>query len=437
VRSERAIVVVGAGAAGLCAATTLAAAGWPVIVLEARRRVGGRIFTRRARGLPLPIELGAEFVHGAAPLTRRILRSARIGEHEITGGHVELRDGTARRRAYWPALDRLLRRVDRSAPDRSFADFLSSPEASGLTADERAMASSFVQGFHAADPARLSLHSIAPREGEGPSADIARAARLLDGYDALPRSLAARLGDAVRLGHVVRRIVWRPGRVEVTVTHADGEETLRARAAVVTVPLGVLQAGSLELEPRPPRWERAWGRLAMGSAMGVNVALRESPWRGGADLESAVRRAAYLHTPGGRFNVWFTAEPFDAAQLVAWSGGPPAASLLREGKAAVLRRAVDELARACGAGESALRRGLAGAWVHDWDRDRFSRGAYSYALVGGAEAGRDLARPVEGTLFLAGEATVSDGSNGTVEGALASGRRAARQVMRAMRHSAR
>lgn len=426
------VVVVGAGAAGLAAATALDAAGKRVIVLEARRRVGGRIFTRRARGVPLPIELGAEFVHGDAPVTRRLLRRGGIADYEVGGGHVELRDGVARPRSYWPAIDRLLRRAGRREADRSFAEFLSSAEARGLSSEERAQASGFVQGFHAADPSRISLHSIAPREGEPPSADAARGARVLGGYGLLPRFLAAPLGERVRLGQVVRRIAWRRGRVELTLeSEGSGVESLRARAVIVTVPLGVLQAGGIEFEPRPPRWARPLSLLAMGSALGAHVALRKFPWSG-ADLEAALRHATYLHTPGGSFNVWLTAEPVAWPLLVAWSGGPPATALLREGKAGVLRHAVDELAQACGTSEAAQRRQVLGAWVHDWDRDVFSRGAYSYALVGGADAGSDLARPVGGTLFLAGEATVSDGTNGTVEGALASGLRAARQALRAL-----
>jgi monoamine oxidase len=71
--------------------------------------------------------------------------------------------------------------------------------------------------------------------------------------------------------------------------------------------------------------------------------------------------------------------------------------------------------------------------MHDWSADPFSRGAYSYPLPGGADAGRALARPVEGTLFFAGEHTTPSPANGTVHGAMASGLRAAEEVLRSVR----
>jgi monoamine oxidase len=77
-----------------------------------------------------------------------------------------------------------------------------------------------------------------------------------------------------------------------------------------------------------------------------------------------------------------------------------------------------------------------GSWSHHWNDDPFSRGAYSYEMVGGAEAPAILARPINGTLYFAGEATAPDGRIGTVDGAMASGLRAARQIMHASRRKA-
>jgi monoamine oxidase len=88
------------------------------------------------------------------------------------------------------------------------------------------------------------------------------------------------------------------------------------------------------------------------------------------------------------------------------------------------------LARQLPVREPRVRARLVDAWHHDWDADPFARGAYSYPLVGGADAASRLARAVEGTLHFAGEAADSDGNNGTVHGAIASGRRAARRVLR-------
>jgi monoamine oxidase len=90
-----------------------------------------------------------------------------------------------------------------------------------------------------------------------------------------------------------------------------------------------------------------------------------------------------------------------------------------------------ELARVFASTRSRMERLVDSIHTHDWTRDRFARGAYSYVGVGGVRAPRVLARPIEGRLFVAGEAT-DTGTGGTVEGALASGKRAARQVLEAL-----
>jgi monoamine oxidase len=117
---------------------------------------------------------------------------------------------------------------------------------------------------------------------------------------------------------------------------------------------------------------------------------------------------------------------------VAWCGGPRAAAIARRGPGAVQSTALAELAAALGLPRRAVTSRLAATWMHDWEQDRYARGAYSYARVGGAGAARSLSRPVDGTLFFAGEATDTTGHTGTVEGALTSGLRAARQIRRAL-----
>jgi Monoamine oxidase len=83
--------------------------------------------------------------------------------------------------------------------------------------------------------------------------------------------------------------------------------------------------------------------------------------------------------------------------------------------------------------ESTLRGHLVASYAHDWINDPFARGAYSYARVGGEEAAKKLARPIASTLFFAGEAADPQGRNGTVHGAIATGKRAASLVARNLR----
>jgi monoamine oxidase len=118
--------------------------------------------------------------------------------------------------------------------------------------------------------------------------------------------------------------------------------------------------------------------------------------------------------------------------LVGWAGGPPADALAGRGTDAIIDAAISALAKGLRMPRRRVASLVVGGWTHDWRSDPHARGAYSYVRVGGLGSGRRLARPVEGTLFFAGEATEEDLS-GTVEGALASGLRAARQVDKALR----
>ena len=437
---ERAdVAVVGAGVAGLAAARELRRRGLAVVVLEARDRLGGRILTLRDPRLPLPVELGAEFVHGAAPLTYRILAEAGITTYDLGGEHWRAHEGRLARIEAWAPIERILRRIDRRAPDRSFDDFLAGLGNRASARDRRA-ARKFVEGYHAADPAELGVRSLA-RGAEGPA--LARAtqiARVLGGYDQLPRWLANELQVELRLRSPVAAIEWRRAHVELTVPRDRGAvRRFVTRAAIVTVPAGVLaagpaQPGGLRLLPEPPRIRRACGLVAMGVVARLVCWFREFPWHAAAAGRHPERtaRAGFWQLDGPTFNVSWTAYPLRWPLAVAWSGGPQAAAVVRGGRRAVESTAVAELAAAFGLSRRAVASRLVATWMHDWQRDVYSRGAYSYARVGGAGAARSLSRPVEDTLFFAGEATDTGGRTGTVEGALASGLRAARQASRAL-----
>ncbi len=428
------IAIVGAGVAGLAVARALRERGREVIILEARRRIGGRVHTLHPRSLPLPVELGAEFVHGEARRTRQLLAEAGLATVDIDGESVELRNGQVRRAPFWRGIDRVLGRVDLRRADMSFADYLERRRR--VPAAERRAAHSFVQGFHAADPERASLRAIAPGRGESVREAVRRSARVLGGYDGLVKFLADGLQPELRLGHAVTRMRWRKGEVEVTVVAGAGESaSVRFRAAVVTVPLGVLQArsgqGAIALEPEPPGMRGALDGLEMGAATRVTLALESFPWQRDERRVRRLRGAAYLHTPGRPFSLWLASYPAEWPVLVAWSGGPPAAELsARLGRRELVELAIGELARASGTRRDRLE--VRHAWCHDWNRDRLARGAYSYALVGGSEAAKALSRPIGGTLFFAGEATDTEGNTGTVEGALASAERVVEQVERSL-----
>ena len=134
--------------------------------------------------------------------------------------------------------------------------------------------------------------------------------------------------------------------------------------------------------------------------------------------------------PDAPFATFWTPAPARAPLLVAWAGGPRALRLSTGASAAqITRKALVSLEKLFG-NELDVASELRGYYYHDWQQDPFARGAYSYVTVGGSEARAALAQPIEDTLFFAGEATDAE-EEGTVTGALQSGRRAAREILAA------
>ena len=279
----------------------------------------------------------------------------------------------------------------------------------------------------------MSAQSIAPEGGESPTESASRIGRVAQGYGALMQWLAADSNRAIHLKSEVRSIRWREGKATVEIRSGSGARTRRipARAVIVTVPVGVLaasphQRGAIAFDPPLPRVASALAGIGVGSVLRLVVWFRELPWGGDPGHPSF----DFLHLPGGPFQVLWTAHPVRWPLAVIWCGGPSAAELLRGSRTAIERTMHRQLAAALRTTPARVKASVHRVWVHDWDHDPYARGAYTYARVGGSNAYAALARPEQGTLFFAGEATDAEG--GTVEAALRSGIRAARQVARVL-----
>jgi monoamine oxidase len=247
---NRSVVVVGAGAAGLMAARELHRAGCAIVVLEASERVGGRVHTLSDSAAGIPLELGAEFIHGEAPETNRLLAEAHLVSVPVMGEHYRSERGKlSSQERTWNRMARVFERIDADREqDRSFQEFLDEEPGGQRLKEDRELARGFVQGFYGADPGRISEKSLA-QQGD-PTEGAAQAARVVHGYAALIAHLHRDLEDIVRLDTVVHRILWDESRVRVFAR--DGRE-YSARAAVITVPLPALQDESLVIKPEVPR----------------------------------------------------------------------------------------------------------------------------------------------------------------------------------------
>lgn len=436
------VVIIGAGVAGLAAARRLREHGALCVVLEARTRIGGRVLTVTDRRSPVPIELGAEFVHGEAPELTDIAREARLIAVDVVGERWSASHGrfTALPH-FWERVDRILSRAKSSrAADRPLAELFDERPGGHRFAKDRTLAREFVEGFHAAELDRISERAVA--EGGNPGEDPAeqRMARFVDGYGAVVAWLAGPSLATIQCGRVVRRVEWERGRVRVSAVAAGMEETYEARALVVTVPVSLLHAhaagdGAISFSPEITSVREAAARVVMGQVRRIALLL-DRPL---VELLDDHRRAqlaqlTFVHARDVDVPVWWTSFPLRTNLLVGWAGGPAAIALEAE-TSDFADRAVESLASALGLDRRRVARHVLASFSHDWGHDPFARGAYSYALVGGADAGGRLARPVKHTIFVAGEATDEAGRTATVHGAIASGYRAAAQVARALARS--
>ena len=440
------VVVIGAGVAGLAAARRLTDAGVNVVVLEGRDRIGGRILTVRDERSPVPIELGAEFVHGSADEVLEIAREAKLIVCDTFGRRWRATSGKLtliEEDRFWDEMGRVMKKLNpKRSPDRSFQDFLDTKPGGKALTHQRALAREYVEGFHAADPALVSERALA--DGGAPEDDAdKRQGKILDGYDCVPGTLAARL-RGVRLSHVVHEVAWDPGAVAVSYSvPASGSQlartgTISARAVIITVPLGVLQQPESEsgitFAPNVNAMTKAIAGIEMGVVARVVLMFREPFWekrsvrrRTGPD---SLTELSFLMSTDEDVPVWWTAAPVRTPMLVGWAGGPRASRLIKTGESEIESRAIAAIARQLGMQRRAVAALVEQFWHHDWLHDPFTLGAYSYALVGGSKAAAQLARPVEKTLFFAGEAADSTGRTGTVHGAIGTGYRAADAFLR-------
>ncbi|HEY6146907.1 MAG TPA: NAD(P)/FAD-dependent oxidoreductase, partial [Thermoanaerobaculia bacterium] len=347
---------------------------------------------------------------------------------------------------YWASAERITSRLPNRGRDRTVAEYLAANPR--MPRRDRELLLSLVEGYDAAPADRVGVHSISTKGAEPQCHDQLR---LLSGYDSVAARLASewKVGNvSVRLGAAAREVRWRRGSVEVEASGVNGTERCSGRAVLFTLPIGVWKAapgtdGAIRLAPEIRSKRDALAKMEMGAVVKVVLRFREPFWR---DARNAPRggaprgetpRFGFLQARGADFPTWWSAEPVDAPVLTAWAGGPAAEALAGLSEAEVAGRAVATIAGLLG--ESRRRvSGLLEAWrMHDWQQDPFARGAYAYLAPGGVEARAAFARPVAGTLFFAGEATDAE-EPGTVAGAIASGRRAARELLRARgtkRHS--
>ena len=443
--SDPAVIIIGAGVAGLAAACHLGRAGLAVHIVEARDRIGGRVLTHIDSARNYPIELGAEFIHGKSPEIWDLLGKAKADITEVQGDAWCVENGRLTTCGFWDEVDEILQKMDDSKPDESFAEFLDRCcRAPKTKAKQRAKqrALSYVSGFNAADPALVGVHWLIKEMRAEAKIEGERSFRSTHGYqdllDVFRRELQAH-NIVVQHETVVRQLEWNAGRVKITIRRKDTKSRLEAPRALITLPLPLLKAdserqGSVQFTPElPPQKIDALNRMEMGKVIRLTLRFRELFWDSikpdGA--KKSLSGMSFLFSEDDWFPTWWTASPAKWPIITGWAPFRSAERLTGKGQSFVVEKGLQTLGALMRISQAELGGLLEEAHSHDWQTDPFSFGAYSYGKVGADGACEALAEPVENTLYFAGEATDTTGNNGTVHGAIASGYRAAQQILNA------
>jgi len=406
-------VVIGAGAAGLAAAKTLVARGFAVQVIEARGRVGGRAHTETAL-YGVPVDLGCAWLHSADINPFRAI-AAELGFTVVESGPA------------WGARRRIakLSPAKTAAIERTIAEGLKAISAAGeqgrdVAASEvlpqnapgRPLLDAILSWIHGADPAQVSTLDAARYHDTGYNWPV------LEGYGALVAAYGA--GLPVKLSTPALAIDWQGPSVRVETPSG----TLAARAAIVTLPTGVLADEKVRFRPALPAAKlAAIEHLPLGVADKVFFRVTGDPF--GLPADSFVR---------GRHDSSRTSaiqiRPFGRDIISCYLGGSYARELEETG--AMIDAVWGELVNAFGNG---VRGHLEAPQATAWFLDPHARGSYSAALPGHAHRRADLAAPLDDRLFFAGEACSPDFFS-TCHGAHLSGIAAAAAVADTLRRPA-
>ncbi len=220
------------------AARELARAGKGVTIVEARDRCGGRIYPLSAQEFGYKAEGGAEFVHGAAPVTRTLMREARLSLSPRGGTRWTARTGALLPdESSLPHADRFYQALRAVKADLPIAEFLETRFADRQYDEMRRSITRTVEGYDAADPSRASTFAI---RDEWMARDEGPHGRIAEGYGALVEHLASdcrRHGVAIHLGAAITAIDEARGRIAA---RCSGGALLEADAAILTVPLPLL-----------------------------------------------------------------------------------------------------------------------------------------------------------------------------------------------------
>lgn len=410
------VIVIGAGIAGLAAAKTLADKNINVMILEARNRIGGRIWTDKSLGMP--VDLGASWIHGVNknPIAD-LAKKFNVATYEIDDENAiefdakgnELPDGEFARienlfEEIYEEVANLQEDSDEDMPlQQAFDQVLEEYDLSDTDLHKLNYYIHLVTALeYGADAKDLSLWEWDSDEEFGGKEVV-----FPNGYHQIVNGLAQ--GLDIRLNTEVKSIKYSQNGIEVETSNG----MFTSEKVVVTIPLGVLKQAQVRFEPPlPPSKQEAINNLEMGVLNKVYLKFPNVFWDADVELFS------YLGEALGEWSDWLSFTPMTGEPvLMAFHGGDKGFDLEELSDDDVIAGAMQTLKIMFGDDAPAPEKYL----ITRWGKDKFSYGSYSH--IPPFASGDDfdaLFEPVDDVLFFAGEAT-SRKHFATVHGAYLSG----------------
>jgi monoamine oxidase len=426
------VLVVGAGLCGLTCARNLSAAGFKVLILEGRERVGGRV-EEMSTGFSAPVDLGAEFIHGDARETHALMKEAGCAALQQEGRFYTIRNGEVTE-SFAPMEHReeileQLEKLDNDLPLSQFiATYLNDPKYTETVAAIIKMA----EGFDAADISRFSTFAL---RNEWKDESTFESSFIEGGYAKLVsflRDHCEKNNCTLLTSSPVNSVKWQLGHVEVS-TSANRKFT--AEKVIITVPPPVLLSGprdpaAIVCEPPIEKILSAFKNLGYGHAIKFFAEFSRSIWNDAA-FENNIQQlkdAAFIISDQ-LFPVWW-GNPVSNKILTGWIGGPQALELSRSADAYVTEVAMLSLSAILKTDVNTLKAYIVRTELTNWTNNAFTAGAYSFHTVESQKARQAISESVENTLYFAGEALALNRECGTVNAAIVSGNEVCAMIRR-------
>lgn len=416
------VIIIGAGVCGLTLGRDLSKTGMKVQILEGKESLGGRIMTIHPAKFDMHVEMGAEFIHGDLPETLKMLNEYGIAYHKIGGSFVRAQDKKLKKEEEQVedrnhVLETALKLLKEDMPVEEFLTKYVTVEQ--IKEEVR----QYVQGYAAAHLNRASALSF---KKDWLSTDEDQY-RLNHGYNELIDALHADClehGCNIKTGTVVKKIAWKKNDVTV---FTEMRKNFNASKVVMTVPLGVLNAtpgikSAIQFVPEIAETSKLISELGYGNAIKFIFQFKDTFW-------NSVKNKSFLKTDLNNLGfllssetipTWWTQFPENSNILTGWVGGPATQKYVHASEDVLYKEAVKSLAGIFSMSAQEIDEKVVTHKFIDWSVDPFTRGAYSYDVVGGKELKEKICMPIEDTIFFAGEAFSDSDATGTVEAAISS-----------------